>query len=262
MEYKIINPMYLKDNHKKGPLVIFLHGVGSSSNMWRKHMDAFKEYHCIAPDLPGHGKSNHIKWTNLNNVSEQIFKLIKRYQQNKVYLVGLSLGGSLVINLLSKHPEIIDKAIVDGAGIIPIKNKSLIKFGVALVSPFLKFEFINKTVASALGITNQKEYKSFKKDMELVDSYAFRTAFFQANDQIEPSGLNNVKSEILFVCGQNEDLAIKKSNEYLANKIKGSKSYIVPNKGHGWLASSPELHIIMTKSWFEGETLPEELKKL
>src|SRR4030043_2464382 len=74
--------------------IVFLHGSGSSSNMWLKHIAVLdSSFHCIAPDLPGHGRSNHIEWTDLDKVADIIAELIKTKSKGKVHVVGLSLGG-------------------------------------------------------------------------------------------------------------------------------------------------------------------------
>lgn len=40
--------------------IVFVHADGVSGRMWADHMDAFADYHCLAPDLPGFGHSNSI----------------------------------------------------------------------------------------------------------------------------------------------------------------------------------------------------------
>ncbi|PID21356.1 hypothetical protein CSV61_08975 [Sporosarcina sp. P3] len=42
---------------RKQPLLVFLHGGGVSSWMWNEQVKYFKDYKCLVPDLPGHGKS-------------------------------------------------------------------------------------------------------------------------------------------------------------------------------------------------------------
>ena len=91
--------------------------------MWAHHITELKnDFHCIAVDLPGHGSSRDIGWTNFNDVTEMIADIIKNRAHGKPHLVGLSLGGSLVLKLLEKHADLFDRAIVDGACHHPIKG--------------------------------------------------------------------------------------------------------------------------------------------
>lgn len=242
--------MYITEiNPQAEQLIVFLHGVGSSSKMWTKHLEAFSEYHCIAPDLPGHGKSNQIPWTNIDDVAYQVRQLILHTKYKKAHLIGLSLGGSLIIKMLSKYPEIIDRAVVDGAGIFPIKRKELIKLGVSIISPFLRFHVINNAIAGSLGITNKNELTQFRADMRAVSPYAFRTAFSQANDQTEPNNLKGLDTAVLFIAGETEAQETRDSNKHLAQIMSKSKAVVVPNAGHGWVARNPQLHIETIKGW-------------
>jgi len=243
--------LFIKETGKNySKLIVFLHGVGSSNQMWSKHLKAFSDYHCIAPDLPGHGNSNQVLWTNLDDVADQIYQLIVDSNHKKAYLVGLSLGGSLIINMLSKYPKIIDRAVVDGAGIFPIKGKDLIKIGVSIISPFLRYKVINNGIAGSLGIASKQELLQFQTDMEAVSPFAFRTAFSQANDQTEPNNLDGLNIPVLFMAGEKEASETKASNKHLAKIIGKSKAVAIPNVGHGWVAKNPELHIEMIKKWF------------
>ena len=42
----------------EGPVVLFVHGAGTSNLLWRKVITELAgERRCVAPDLPGHGAS-------------------------------------------------------------------------------------------------------------------------------------------------------------------------------------------------------------
>lgn len=100
-----------------------MHASGSSSQMWAHHIAQLKnDFHCITVDLPEHGSSRDIGWTNFNDVTEMIADIIKNRAHGKPHLVGLSLGGSLVLKLLEKHADLFDRAIIDGASHHPIKG--------------------------------------------------------------------------------------------------------------------------------------------
>lgn len=103
--------------------------------MWAPHIAELKnDFHCIAVDLPGHGSSRDIGWTNFNDVTEMIADIIKNRAHGKPHLVGLSLGGSLVLKLLEKHADLFDRAIVDGACHHPIKGYRKVIAGVYIMS--------------------------------------------------------------------------------------------------------------------------------
>ena len=132
-------PLFIDERGKQNlKSIIFLHASGSSSQMWRHHVAVLEQdFHCILVDLPGHGASHNIEWTNFDDVVEMIVAIINSKAHGKPHLVGLSLGGSLILKLLEKHSSLIDRVIVDGASPQPIKGYRKIIAIVYLMS-FLK----------------------------------------------------------------------------------------------------------------------------
>ena len=65
--------IYIDDEGKGIPLVL-VHGFLGSSKMWGPQIDFFKKnFRVITPDLPGFGRSNHIKsHDNINSLANLI----------------------------------------------------------------------------------------------------------------------------------------------------------------------------------------------
>ena len=125
--------------------IVFLHASGSSSQMWAHHIAELKnDFHCIAVDLPGHGFSRDIGWTNFNDVTEMIVDIIKNGVHGKPHLVGLSLGGGLVLKLLEKHADLFDRAIVDVASHEPINGHGKVIAVVYIMSLFKNTKLIGQ----------------------------------------------------------------------------------------------------------------------
>lgn len=241
--------------------IVFLHGSGANSNMWVKHIDSLKDtFHCIAPDLPGHGKSNQIEWTNIDEVADVIAELIKSKGHGKVNLVGLSLGGSLIYKLLEKYPELIDKAIIDGASAIPIKGAPFVIFGVTITSPFLKTNMMINIMAKSLKVPDE-EFDSFKNDFKLVSRKSFRRALSQANRVKIDIENCNFKTPVFYVSGENESKEMHYSHQFLSKKMPNSECAYYPGKGHAWMVSDIKTHIQLVRYWFLGEKIPEVLEK-
>ena len=240
--------------------IVFLHGSGSNSNMWLKHIAALDStFHCIAPDFPGHGKSNHIEWTNLEDVAGAVAEIIKTKGHGKVHVVGLSLGGSLILKLLERYPELIDKAIIDGASKEPIKGSSFVIFGVTVISPFLKTNLMMKIMAKSLEIP-EEEYASFKQDINMVSRKSFRKAMTQANRLKIDVEDCSFTSPTFFVSGEKESGTMHNSHRVLAMKLPASECAWYPGKGHAWMVSDVNTHIQLAKYWFLNEEFPAMLK--
>ena len=98
------------------PCLVFLHGLWLSSAMGQPQIERLSnEYHCLAPDLPEHGKSTDIGLLTLENTSRVIANLIRERTPNgRAHVVGLSLGGSVALGLLRDVPEAVDHLLVSG----------------------------------------------------------------------------------------------------------------------------------------------------
>lgn len=77
-----------------GPALVFLHGWtmdgGLFENQFRRLSDRF---HCLAPDLPGHGSAHHLPAT-LDEAAETVRQIINDRADDKVTLVGWSMGAA------------------------------------------------------------------------------------------------------------------------------------------------------------------------
>ena len=90
------------------------------------------------PDLPGHGRSNHLPWSSLDDTARQVAELIEgRVPARRAHVVGLSLGGVVAHRLLAHRLELLDRVVIDGAGVLPARSVGLWKLGMALVAPFI-----------------------------------------------------------------------------------------------------------------------------
>jgi pimeloyl-ACP methyl ester carboxylesterase len=250
--------------HESGPAespsIVFLHGNGANGAMWKTHMDQLTGYHCLAPDLPGFGRSQDREWVSLQETTDQLVGLIRdRLPGARVHLVGLSLGGSVAITLISQAPELIDHAIVDGAGVLPLPSLPLMKVGFRLMQPLLHTDWMIKTIAGAFKIP-EEDYAEFRAGMLDMSPASFTRSILQANAMRQPPGLDTAECRVLFVAGEGEPQGVRRSGALLAKTMPNAESRIVPGMGHGWLAEAPDLHCRMVRAWIKDRALPPDLR--
>jgi pimeloyl-ACP methyl ester carboxylesterase len=102
--------MFVHESGTPGsPAVVFLHGAGASGRMWREHLAKLSGFHCLAPDLPGFGRSNQLPSLSRTVTADLVAELIAaRVPARRAHVVGLSWGGGLVHTLLDRHPRLVD----------------------------------------------------------------------------------------------------------------------------------------------------------
>ncbi|MFA9556661.1 alpha/beta fold hydrolase, partial [Evansella sp. AB-rgal1] len=151
-----MNLHYHEKGDKDAPLIVFLHGGGVSSWMWDKQIQYFKDYHCIAVDLPEQGRSNKSKHFSIEYSAVSVVELIENIGKGKVVIVvGFSLGAQVTIKMLCMKPNLIDYAIINSALVRPNRiAEKMIKPTIKLTFPLIKNKSFSKLQAKTLYIDN------------------------------------------------------------------------------------------------------------
>jgi pimeloyl-ACP methyl ester carboxylesterase len=253
--------MYL---HESGPVggqsVILLHGTGSNGTMWKSHMAILNNYHCLAPDYPGFGRSGNQEWTTIDEIATELIDVVRKHaQERKVHIVGISLGGAIAIRLLGMIPGLLESVIVDGASVLPIRGQFMMRIGLRLLQPFIHTDFVIKAISRTLVRIPEEDYEEFRKGMLLVSPASFTRSIIQANHIRQPHGLKHVPCRVLFVAGEKESKTTLRSNAMLAELMPKAINRVVLGVRHGWMSEALDLHIRMVEEWLGDRPLPGEL---
>jgi pimeloyl-ACP methyl ester carboxylesterase len=90
-----------------GPVVVFLHGLGSTSNVWHAQRVALQKTHrVIMLDLPGSGRSSkHERSYSMTRWAEQLDAFAAQVQLPPFVLVGHSMTTILAQNFAARYPQ-------------------------------------------------------------------------------------------------------------------------------------------------------------
>lgn len=103
-------------------IVVLLHGGGLS---WWNYKDAAERlaqhYHVVIPLLDGHANSDR-DFTTIEAAAEELCAYIQTQYGGRVLAIGgLSLGGQILVEVLSQHPDICQYAMIESALVIPMR---------------------------------------------------------------------------------------------------------------------------------------------
>lgn len=104
----------------KGPPILLIHGITSSSRTWKRVMPKLAESHTvIAPDLLGHGRSAKPQGDySLGAYASGIRDLLVALEVPRATVVGHSLGGGIAMQFAYQFPERVGRMVlVDSGGI-------------------------------------------------------------------------------------------------------------------------------------------------
>jgi 3-oxoadipate enol-lactonase len=89
------------------PPLVFLHGIGGAARAWRSQLEFFKgRYRSIAWDMPGYGGSAPLPTASIATLAGALQDFLQQTGATKPILVGHSIGGMIVQQLLATKPEI------------------------------------------------------------------------------------------------------------------------------------------------------------
>lgn len=108
------------------PTIVFLHGTRLSGAAWASQVNALgSEFHCLAPDLAGHGDAADVRFT-VDVAAARVADLIEREAHGgRAILVGLSLGGYVAMAVAADRPDLVTGLVISGATAEPTGVRSL-----------------------------------------------------------------------------------------------------------------------------------------
>ena len=95
------------------PSLVFLHGIGGAARGWRGQLDTFGDrYHAVAWDMPGYGGSAPLKDFSIATLADALADFLQQVGATKPCLVGHSIGGMIVQQLLVSEPRIASAVVL------------------------------------------------------------------------------------------------------------------------------------------------------
>jgi 2-hydroxy-6-oxonona-2,4-dienedioate hydrolase len=250
-----------KRNSSKKKNILFIHGLGSSSDRWWDIPDALSRYFhpIVAVDLIGFGGSD--KPVTIDYTMEYFSKFIRDFidckqiwrngddsddDSCKTILVGHSLGGYVAAKVAIEGQDLIEKLVlIDSSGMLKEPTPLLERYLDAALNP--SFENIRNVFEQMLGnpaLLIPTLIDAFIKRINLSGAkYAFKSAFENSTRKyIESSELQRIENiPALIVCGAADKL-IPVAHSIQFNKIlKNSQLQIIENTGHAPFAEKPSM---------------------
>src|SRR5260370_22734133 len=95
------------------PPLVFLHGLGGGARDWRGQLDFFSgRYRTIAWDMPGYGGSAPLPIVSIASLADTLQDFLQQAGATRPILVGHSIGGMIVQQLLAKSPGIASAVVL------------------------------------------------------------------------------------------------------------------------------------------------------
>ena len=214
--------------------LLFLHGGGLA---WWNYREAAQmlqdEYHIVLPILDGHAGSDR-PFTSIEENAAQIISWIDANCGGSVLLIGgLSLGGQILLEMLSQRRELCSYALIESAAGIPARLTN------ALIAP---------AFGSSYGLIRNRsfarlQFQSLHIKPELFEDYYRDTCRIEKRDMIAflkastsyalKDAIRSTSAEVHVYYGGRETGEIKRSAALIANTIPASQLHCLKRFRHG-----------------------------
>lgn len=225
---------YIEYGDANKDAIILLHGGGFSWWNYREIAETLSsDYHIILPILDGHAESND-DFSTIEDNAARIISFIDEHLGGSVLLIGgLSLGGQILLEILSQRKNICRYALVESALVIPSK---------------FTYSMIKPAFGSCYGLIKHKwfaklQFRSYRIKQELFEDYFRDTcgiskqnmiSFLQANSMYSvKESLKESCSKVSIFVGEKENNAMQKSASIIHNALPGSSLQVLPKMYHG-----------------------------
>ena len=228
---------YVEYGTEQKNIIIFLHGGGLAPWSVREEANRLKDnYHVIIPVLDGHSGSDR-DFTTIESNADEVISFIDEKCSGSVFMIcGLSLGGQILVDILSKRKAICRFAIIESALVLPMRTThALIKQTISLCYPLVKKRWFAKLQFQSLHI--EKDYlDDYYRDSAAITKENMISILRENSDYQLKDDIGECQAKTLILVGSRESNIMKKSAEILHKKMPDSSLEILPGYYHGDLS--------------------------
>jgi pimeloyl-ACP methyl ester carboxylesterase len=229
---------YVEAGDAAKPTVILLHGLGGQSANWAFNIPALAaNYHVIAPDQIGFGKSDRLTIQyRVGTYVDFLDKFMSELKIEKASLVGNSLGGWVAALTAIKYPNRVEKVVLaDAAGLKPpdIDLAQIYSLNYSTrdeVRQLVKLVFFNQAIFGSEMFIEQ----SLTLRIAANDGYTINSLIesIKRNEDFLNGRLGEIKKPTLIVWGKQDGLLKLADGEQFKREIPGSELIVFDQCGH------------------------------
>ncbi len=219
--------------------VILIHGTGAKAEMWNPQIEMLVKdgWHCIVPDLRGHGESAEPEEkTDLKTHMQDLFETFDDLEIKwPAVWIGHSLGSILSLEVASVQPQLVSKILaVSFPGKVP-----------AVVANAFKV-FLNLPYQSLRNTAIHRNLGWRERVLLDTNSYSLGQVVenFHSLDYI--NNIPKVDCPVHFAVGRFDPVAPSMHVESIHKAMPGSSLQIIEWAGHNPMDSQP----IAFNKWF------------
>lgn len=258
-----------------GPPILLVHGGAGGVWTWSAVVERLSAYRCLVPELPEHGGSQANGPFSIHATAAGLIDAVRsRVPGGRAHLVGLSVGGQIVVEMLARAPQLALSAVISGALALPLPGYRLGVYSETVMSliywlgvrPWRNNDpWIRLNMKLSSGIP-PAFFPAFKQNFQSLTLDGWRHAMSEFYRYRLPAGLEQVTAPVLLVAGAHETADAQPTNRLLHGLLPNSRSVLVGADDHlsaaaehNWSLSLPDLCAQTVAAWVNQTALPAGL---
>jgi len=222
-EYSGKKIYYQVKNNDSQRAIIFIHGSGGNSHVWKDQLMLKVDYNIYTLDLPSHSKSDEFLEHSLELYVNVLRRFIEFFDLKDVILGGHSLGGAVIQSYYFNYPDDVTALILIGTGgrlrVLP-DTLEIVKNNFPKFIEHMNDDLKNEYLKTAPNVCYD--------DLMICDGF----------DILDKTDSINIPCLILV--GEKDIMTPVKYSEFFHKKIKNSELVIIDNAGHMVMIEKPK----------------------
>ena len=226
---------YYDDIGQAKEVILFLHGLGTTSSSWLYQIPFFKkEYRIIVPDLRGSGKSSLGNATySFDLCADDIALLLDKLDIKKVHICGFSLGGMIASQFAVKYPHLLSSICIVNS--LPVFNPNTLKLKFVyqlrrFIAHFLPLIILITIMGWVLFPNHKKLRKKLKNFLPSINKKGYIATLDAMSGWDVENKFIKLNIPTLFI-GSKFDYTIFNGKQEITQKMQNAR-YIEIEKAH------------------------------
>lgn len=240
-----------------GEAILFVHGAGMDHSVWvmpARHF-ARRGFSVLAPDLPGHGRSEGPSLTTIEDMADWLAGLLDAAKVESVKVAGHSMGSLAAYALAYRHPDRVSAlALVGTATPMPVSDELL---GAARANHHAAIDMANTWSHSARGRLGGNDLPGIwmlgagERLLERAGRDVFFTDLAACNEFDADRCAGTLRVPSLLILGEDDLMTPTARGRALLKRLPQARVQEIAGAGHAMLSESPNELLDALKSIFE-----------
>ncbi|MBL8484020.1 MAG: alpha/beta hydrolase [Rhodocyclaceae bacterium] len=243
------------------PAVLFLHGAQQDHSCWalQSRYLAHHGYCVLAPDLPGHNRSQGRPLQSIPDIAAWAVQLLDRLGIARAALVGHSMGSLAALEIAARYPERASALALLGSS--PLMPVSDVLREAMTGDPPRAMRMINlwSHARGLLGGNSAPGMWMLGANLRLMQRGAasnLAADLAACHDYDGSAAASLVRCATLVVMGARDQMTPPRAGRELAQRIAGAHSVVLDGAGHAMMAEQPDRVLDALKSFLATALAP------